>query len=198
MTSVALHQHDSHHSAEEKVSFGFWIYILTDILLFATLFATYAALRPATFGGPGPKELFSLPYVLAETLLLLTSSFTFGIAMLGKQERSVPQTLVWLGITWLLGFGFIVLEVREFIHLIHAGNGPQANAFLSGFFGLVGTHGLHVSMGLIWMLSLMIQIARRGLGVDQSRRLITLSLFWHFLDIIWIFVFTFVYLLGAV
>lgn len=197
MSSAAIHQHDPARTADEKASFGFWTYILTDILLFATLFATYAVLRPATYGGPGPKELFSLPYVMAETILLLTSSFTFSVAMLGKQSGSVRLTLTWMGITWLLGFGFLILEVREFLHLIHQGYGPQTNAFLSGFFGLVGTHGLHVTVGLLWMASLMVQIATRGFGFLQSRKLVLLALFWHFLDIIWIFVFTFVYLMGA-
>jgi len=132
-----------------------------------------------------------------ETLLLLTSSFTFGLALLGHQQGMVRKVLPWMAFTWLLGFGFVCLEVHEFVNLIHEGHGPGANAFLSGFFGLVGTHGLHVSIGLLWMAILMVQIFKRGLGAQQSRRLMTLSLFWHFLDIIWIFVFTFVYLLGA-
>ena len=183
--------------ADEKASFGFWTYILTDCLLFATLFATFAVLRPATYGGPGPRELFSLPYVLAETMLLLTSSFTFGMAMLGRQAASPSRVLPWMLVTYALGLGFVVLEVREFVHLIAEGHGPQANAFLSGFFGLVGTHGLHVSCGLVWMGLMMVQVWKRGLTPAVSRKLFNLSLFWHFLDIIWIFVFTFVYLLGV-
>jgi cytochrome o ubiquinol oxidase subunit 3 len=187
----------SHHEADEKTSFGFWIYIMTDCLLFATIFAVYAVLRPSTFGGPGPKELFSLPYVLVETFLLLTSSFTFGLAMLAQRKGNKSQLLAWMGVTFLLGLGFIGLEVNEFAHLIAEGNGPSRNAFLSGFFGLVGTHGLHVTFGLIWMGLLMVQISKRGVTPLLSRKLNSLSLFWHFLDIIWVFVFTFVYLIGA-
>jgi len=200
MTSVAIHQthHNHEHEADEKAAFGFWIYILTDCLLFATIFAVYAVLRPATFGGPGPAELFSLPYVLVETFLLLTSSFTFGMAMLGRQAGKPSRVLPWMVVTFVLGLSFVVLEVHEFAHLIAEGHGPQSNAFLSGFFGLVGTHGLHVSCGLIWMALMMFQVSRKGLTAPVARKLFNLSLFWHFLDIIWIFVFTFVYLMGAI
>jgi cytochrome o ubiquinol oxidase subunit III len=192
-----LDAHD-HQAVDEKTTFGFWVYILTDCLFFATIFAVYAVLRPSTFGGPGPKELFSLPYVLTETFLLLTSSFTFGLAMQAKNEDRRNQVLLFMAVTFLLGLGFVGLEVREFFKLIAEGHGPSANAFLTGFYGLVGTHGLHVSCGLVWMLILMIQIVKRGLTPLVGRKLSCLSLFWHFLDIIWIFVFTFVYLLGAV
>ncbi|MBF0312547.1 MAG: cytochrome o ubiquinol oxidase subunit III [Oligoflexia bacterium] len=196
MSTTAI-THD-HHEIDEKTTFGFWIYIMTDCLLFATIFAVYAVLRPSTFGGPGPAELFSLPYVLVETFLLLISSFTFGMAMLAQREERKNLVLLFMGLTFLLGAGFIVLEIKEFHHLIVSGHSFKENAFLSGFFGLVGTHGLHVFCGLIWMVLLMIQIVTRGLTPLVVRKLSCLSLFWHFLDIIWIFVFTFVYLLGAI
>lgn len=183
--------------ASDKMTFGFWIYIMTDCLLFATIFAVYAVLRPSTFGGPGPKELFSLPYVLMETFLLLTSSFTFGLANVARAKKQEQLILPAMIFTFVLGLSFVILEVKEFSHLIAEGHGFSANAFLSGFFGLVGTHGLHVTCGLIWMMLLMLQVKKHGLTPHVNGKLNCLSLFWHFLDIIWIFVFTFVYLLGA-
>lgn len=195
--SAITHDHD-HHDADEMTSFGFWMYIMTDCLLFATIFAVYAVLRPSTYGGPGPAQLFSLPYVLNETFLLLGSSFTFGLAMLAQKEGRRNLLLAMMATTFLLGSGFIALELREFSHLIAEGNSFTSNAFLSGFFGLVGTHGLHVFCGLVWMGTLMVQIALRGTTPLIQRKLNCLSLFWHFLDIIWIFVFTFVYLMGAI
>ena len=197
----AGHGSDTHadHAAggHDLSSFGLWLYILTDCLLFASLFATYAVLSPATFGGPGPAQLFSLPYVLVETLLLLSSSISFGMVLLGKQQGNVGMVKGGLVVTFLLGLAFVGMEINEFHHLIADGHGPQANAFLSSFFALVGTHGLHVTMGLVWMGALLVQVSRRGLEADVSRRLGLLGIFWHFLDVIWIFVFTFVYLLGA-
>jgi len=198
MSTAHTHSlHHADHSVDEKTTFGFWIYIMSDCLLFGTIFAVYAVLRPSTFGGPGPAELFSLPYVLVETFLLLTSSFTFGLAMLAKQKERAKLVLVFMLVTFLLGAGFIGLELHEFATLISEGHGFKSNAFLTGFFGLVGTHGLHVFCGLIWMSVLMIQIFKRGLTPLIVRKLSCLSLFWHFLDIVWIFVFTFVYLWGA-
>jgi cytochrome o ubiquinol oxidase subunit 3 len=196
--------HDDHghhdHEAEttDKVVFGFWIYIMSDCILFASIFAAFAVLHNNTFGGPGPKELFSMPYVLVETFLLLTSSFTYGLAMLATYKKAKHQVLFWLVITFLLGLSFICMEVNEFHHLILEGNGPNRSAFLSSFFTLVGTHGLHVTCGLIWMVLLMFQVAKHGIGAMSTRKLMCLSLFWHFLDIVWIFVFTVVYLMGAV
>lgn len=197
MSSVA-HAHAAHAEAHhDNAPFGMWIYILTDCILFATMFAVYAVLSPATFGGPGPSELFELPFVLVETLLLLASSFTLGLGMLAHQAGRIRPMLAALGATALLGAGFLAMELQEFSHLVHQGNGPGANAFLSSFFGLVGLHGLHVLAGLVWMVFVMVLFALRGNTHDNATKLRTLSLFWHFLDVIWIFVFTFVYLLGA-
>lgn len=189
--------HD-HHEVDEKTTFGFWTYILTDCILFGTIFAVYAVLRPSTFGGPEPKELFSMPYVLTETFLLLTSSFTFGLVILAQKNKKKGLTLALMVATFLLGAGFIGMEINEFHHLITEGHSFKTSAFLSGFFGLVGTHGLHVFFGLIWMFILMIQISFRGITPLIVRKMSCLSLFWHFLDVIWIFVFTFVYLAGAI
>ena len=185
-------------AAERKTVFGVWIYIMSDCLLFATLFATYVVLRNSTFGGPGGADLFDLQFVLVETLLLLTSSFTMGLSMLAANRSEVRAVLGWLTATFLLGAGFIVMELNEFVHLINEGHGPSGSAFLSAFFTLVGTHGLHVSFGLVWMLAVMLQIGERGVSLITARKLTCLGLFWHFLDIVWIFIFTIVYLLGVI
>ncbi len=202
MTSQIVNNHlTDHHDHDEeatsKVVFGFWIYIMSDCILFACFFATYAVLHTSVFGGPGPKDLFDLNYVMVETFLLLTSSFTYGLAMLATIKLNKSQAMLWLFITFLLGLGFIGMEINEFHHLILEGNGPDRSAFLSSFFGLVGLHGLHVTCGLIWMAILMFQVSTRGLTAMVNRKLSCLSLFWHFLDIIWIFVFTVVYLMGV-
>ncbi len=183
--------------ADPKTTFGFWVYLMTDCVLFATLFATYAVLRGNTFGGPGASELFSLPFVLVETLLLLTSSFTAGLVMLAVARADRRAVLTWLGVTFVLGAAFLGMELYEFRELVHEGNSWTRSGFLSAFFTLVGTHGLHILTGLIWIAVLGLQVARRGIITATVRRLTLFSLFWHFLDIIWIFIFTFVYLMGA-
>jgi cytochrome o ubiquinol oxidase subunit 3 len=181
-----------------KMIFGFWVYLMTDCVLFASLFATYAVLRPNTFGGPTGHQLFSLPYVLTETLLLLTSSFTCGLAMLAAHNRDKRLTLLFFAITFALGVAFLSMELTEFRHLVIEGNSWRRSGFLSSFFTLVGTHGLHITVGLLWMITLMIKVLRSGFTSANIRRLTMLSLFWHFLDLIWIFIFTIVYLVGAV
>lgn len=182
----------------EKYTFGFWVYIMTDCVLFASLFATYAVLRNNTFGGPGGAELFNLPNVLVETIILLTSSFTCGLAMLAAHRNDKNQVYGWFGLTFLLGIAFLAMELTEFHHLVQDGNGWQSSAFLSSFFTLVGTHGLHITVGLLGIGVLLFQIVRQGLTAATVRNLTSLSLFWHFLDIVWIFIFTIVYLLGAI
>lgn len=184
--------------AEAKTIFGFWVYIMTDCVLFATLFATFAVLRNNTYGGPSGRELFSLNFVLTETLILLTSSFTCGLAILAARQGKKRQVLSWFALTFLLGIAFLVLELTEFRHLDLEGNSWRRSAFLSSFFTLVGTHGLHITIGLIWMFILNLKVWRRGLVGSSVKRLTMLSLFWHFLDIVWIFIFSIVYLLGAI
>ena len=184
------------HESNDKIIFGFWIYLMTDLVMFASLFAAFAALRNNTFGGPGGQELFKLPFVLIETLILLTSSFTTGLGMLAARRNDKNQTLGWFSLTFLLGAAFLSMELYEFSHLIAEGHGPQASAFLSSFFTLVGTHGLHIAIGLLWSLILLTQIYRKGLIPTNLRKLTSLSLFWHFLDIVWIFIFTIVYLMA--
>ncbi len=185
------------HHPQNGTLLGFWLYLMSDCLVFAALFAVYAVLGRSYAGGPTGAELFDLPLVALNTALLLLSSITYGFAMLESQKKKIRSTLVWLGVTGLLGAGFLGLELYEFSHLIHQGAGPQRSAFLTAFFTLVGTHGLHVTFGIIWLVTLMFQIGRHGLSVENGRRLMCLSMFWHFLDVIWIGVFTFVYLMGV-
>jgi cytochrome o ubiquinol oxidase subunit 3 len=189
--------HVTEHHSENGTLLGFWLYLMSDCLVFAALFAVYAVLGRSYAGGPTGAELFDLPLVALNTSLLLLSSITYGFAMLASQKKQVRSTLVWLGITGLLGAGFLGLELYEFSHLLHQGAGPQRSAFLTAFFTLVGTHGLHVTFGIIWLVTLMFQVGRHGLNVENGRRLMCLSMFWHFLDVIWIGVFTFVYLMGV-
>ncbi|AVS88936.1 cytochrome o ubiquinol oxidase subunit III [Paracidovorax avenae] len=191
-----------YHLAEEPhpengTALGFWLYLMSDCLIFAALFATYGVLGRSYAAGPTGAQLFDLSLVAINTAFLLLSSITFGFAMLQKQKGNVGGTLGWLAVTGLFGLCFLGLELYEFHHLIHEGAGPQRSAFLSAFFTLVGTHGLHVTFGLIWLVVLMIQISRHGLIHENKRRLMCLSMFWHFLDVVWIGVFTFVYLMGV-
>lgn len=188
---------NARQAAMSKTALGFWIYLMTDCVLFASLFATYMVLRGSTFGGPSGHELFSMPFVLLETMLLLTSSFTCGLAMLALRRADRTQTLWWLLITFVLGASFLVMELSEFAHLASEGNSWTRSGFLSAFFTLVGTHGLHIAVGLVWMGVLFMQLAQRGFVAGVVRRLTLLSLFWHFLDIVWIFIFTIVYLMGV-
>ena len=195
--SPLFHQADEHdHASGGSTMLGFWIYLMSDCLVFAVLFATYGVLGGNYAGGPTPRDLFDLPLVAVNTSLLLSSSITFGFAMLSARQRRIGATQFWLAITALLGATFIGIELYEFAHLIHLGATPQRSAFLSAFFTLVGTHGLHVTFGIIWLFTLMAQVARHGLSPANERRLTCLSLFWHFLDVIWIGVFTCVYLMG--
>ncbi|MGF6732897.1 cytochrome o ubiquinol oxidase subunit 3 [Paraburkholderia youngii] len=190
------HAHDGHDTGSRKV-LGMWIYLMSDCILFGSLFASYAVLSGAFAGGPGPKDIFELPYVLAETFVLLLSSITCGYAMLALHRRDQDTVLRWLTLTFILGAVFIGMEIHEFHHLVSRGFGPQRSGFLSGFFTLVGTHGLHVASGLLWMAVLLHQVAIKGLTPTNVTRLSCLSLFWHFLDLVWICVFTIIYLIGA-
>ena len=193
-----LVEEDEHHGVSGgSTLLGFWIYLMSDALIFATLFATYGVVAGSYAGGPGPAQIFELPLVALNTALLLVSSITYGMAMLDMEEGKVGRTQAWLAVTALFGIGFIGIELYEFAHLIHEGAGPQRSAFLSSFFTLVGTHGLHVSFGIIWLVTLMMQVGKHGLIPENRRRLMCLSMFWHFLDVVWIGVFTFVYLMGV-
>jgi len=185
------------HHPEQGTLLGFWLYLMSDCLIFASLFATYAVQGRSYAGGPTGAELFELPLIALNTAFLLVSSLTFGFAMIAAQAKNLGKTRMWLAVTGILGLAFLCVEIYEFQHLIHMGAGPQRSGFLTAFFALVGTHGLHVTFGIVWLVTLFFQLGKHGLTPENFRRLSCLSLFWHFLDLIWIFVFTFVYLMGV-
>ena len=174
--------------------FGFWLFLLSDIIIFAALFATYSVLSGSTAGGPSAAELFDKRHVLLETMCLLASSATCGFGLLAIQRTDARAMYFWMGITFLLGISFLTMEGREFASMIAAGAGPSHSAFLSAFFTLVGTHGLHVSLGLVWLVVMLLQVATLGFQPMVGRRFFCFALFWHALDIVWIGVFTIVYL----
>lgn len=188
---------DPHQDSFSKTILGFWMYLMTDCLVFATLFATYAVLHKNTNGGPGAKELFHIPTAFIETMILLFSSITSGFALLAALKNKKFQVLGWLAVTFILGASFVFMELHEFHQLVEEGHSWTKSAFLSSFFTLVGTHGLHVTIGLLWMLVMMAQVFHFGVTTDTFRRLVCFNMFWHFLDLVWIFIFTFVYLLGV-
>jgi cytochrome o ubiquinol oxidase subunit 3 len=187
----------SHIGNEEIRTFGFWIYLMSDIILFSVLFATYAILGRNYADGPTPKELFSLPYVFVETMFLLLSNASCSSVLLAAEASKKINVLSWLVVTFLLGVGFITMEVNEFYHMIMENNGPERSGFLSSFFTLVGTHGFHVVSGLIWIGVMIGQVVAKGITMPVRSRLMRLSMFWHFLDIVWVGVFTMVYLMGV-
>lgn len=181
----------------DKNILGFWIYLMTDLTMFAGLFAAFAVLRTNTFGGPAMRDIIDLPFVLVETFLLLASSFTSGIAVLSAQWGQVKNMMIFLSLTFLLGASFLGMELYEFHHLFVEGNTFTRSASLSSYFSLVGTHGLHIFAGLLWLLILFIYILKRGLTKSAVRKLTLFGIFWHFLDLVWIFIFTIVYLMGT-
>ncbi len=188
---------DEHGHAEGGTMLGFWLYLMSDCLIFTVLFACYGVLGRSYAAGPSPSDLFDLKLVAVNTSMLLLSSITYGFAMLMMEQGKQRATLGWLAITGVFGLCFVGIELYEFSHLIHEGATPQRSAFLSAFWTLVGTHGLHVSFGIVWLVTLMVQVRQRGLIPENRRRLMCLSMFWHFLDVVWIGVFTFVYLMGV-
>lgn len=195
MTTSEAVMHEEKNGA--KVQFGFWLYLMTDCVLFASLFATYAVMHGATAGGPSSRELFDIWFVLIETIILLVSSFTCGLALLASQVGRTRQVIAWLVVTALLGAAFLSMELYEFGQLAAEGYSWQRSGFLSAFFTLVGTHGLHIATGLLWIGVMIVRILNRGLTPSTLRKLAMFGMFWHFLDIIWIFIFTIVYMMGA-
>ncbi|HWL63001.1 MAG TPA: cytochrome o ubiquinol oxidase subunit III [Steroidobacteraceae bacterium] len=188
---------EEHVHAGGGTLLGFWIYLMSDALIFATLFATFGVLSSSFAGGPGPRELFDLGLVAVNTGILLLSALTCGLAMISLQAGQLGAVRLWLVVTALLGAAFVGIELYEFGELIAEGATPQRSGYLSGFFTLVGTHGLHVTFGILWIIVMLVQLGQRGLHPENRRRMLCLSMFWHFLDVIWIGVFTFVYLLGV-
>ncbi len=196
-TAPVFYEQEEHAHGDGGTLIGFWMYLMSDSLIFAVLFATFGVLGRNYAAGPSGADLFDLRLVALNTSLLLLSSITYGFAMLEMDKERVGGTLRWLAITGLFGAAFVGIELYEFAHLIHEGATPQRSAFLSSFYVLVGTHGLHVTFGIVWLVTLMVQVRRLGLIAANQRRLMCLSMFWHFLDVVWIGVFTFVYLMGA-
>lgn len=186
------------NEADNRTIFGFWVYLMTDCVLFGSLFATYAVLHQNTYGGPSGKDLFELPFVLGETLLLLTSSFTAGVAILAAKAGRKKQVIGLLGATMLLGLGFLVMEITEFHEILSSGYSWETSGFLTSFFTLVATHGAHITIGLIWIGVMIWRVWKLGITRHNMRRLMIFSLFWHFLDVVWIFIFTIVYLMGVI
>ena len=195
--AVEFYVQEEHEHHEGSTMLGFWIYLMSDCLVFAVLFATYGVLGRSYAAGPSGADLFDLKLVALNTSMLLLSSITYGFAMLAMDKGEMAATQAWLAITGVFGAAFLGIELYEFAHLIHEGATPQRSAFLSAFFALVGTHGAHVTFGILWLVVLMVQVHKRGLIVENRRRLLCLSMFWHFLDVVWIGVFTFVYLMGV-
>ncbi|MHA7582717.1 cytochrome o ubiquinol oxidase subunit III [Paenibacillus vandeheii] len=192
------HDHDhGHHDPQELKILGFWFFLISDVILFSVLFATFIVLRDNSAGGPVLSELIKMPGVIAETFILLTSSFTSGLAVLAMNQGKVKQLISWLAVTAVLGASFIALEVTEFVELIHEGFSYTTSASSGAFFTLVGTHGLHVSLGLIWMIGLMLQLKKRGITDVTRGKINVISLYWHFLDVVWIFLLSIVYLMGV-
>lgn len=183
---------------DDRTQFGFWLYLMTDLLMFAVLFAVFAVLRNNTNGGIAIDEILNPPFVLIETMILLTSSFTCGLGALFLSKEKKREGLTLLLITVVLGLSFLGMEIFEFNELIREGFGPQRSAFLSSFFGLVGTHGLHITTGTLWLSIMIVQVARRGTTHSNIRKVTLATTFWHFLDLVWIFIFTIVYLMGGV
>lgn len=196
MAQAHSHSHDhGHHDQESLKQFGFWLFMITDVILFATLFATFIVLRDNTASGPVGADLIEMNGIIISTFILLTSSFTSGLALLSMNKGDKKGLIFWLAVSALLGLSFIYLEVNEFIHLVHEGAKISTSAYWSAFYTLVGTHGLHVSIGIVWMTAIIIQLAKRGITPVTKRKVNIISLYWHFLDAVWIFVFSLVYLM---
>ncbi len=189
----------AHQNEADSIDvFGFWIYIMTDCVLFGSLFAAFVVLHYPGAYGPSLTPHIDLPYVLGETFFLLASNLTFGLAILSMYKQKLSRVRLWLILTFILGLGFVAMEVNEFIMLFHEGYSWTDSASASAFFTLVGTHGLHVSFGLLWILVIIFQLSKLGICATSKRRLTYLGMFWNFLDIVWIFLFTVVYLKGVV
>lgn len=198
MTTHALHDESHHDDVSSKVIFGFWIYIMTDAILFAALFATYAVLHNNIWNGPGIQQIATMPYVMVQSLVLLTSVFTYGLSSVALHRGHKKGIFFWLAITFLLGLVFLGFEWQQFANLLQHGNSWQTSAFLSIFFSLVGIHGFHIVAGLLWIIILMVQLKMQSITPTMQTRLTCLGLFWNFLNIMWLFIFTIVYLMGAI
>ncbi|WKU22015.1 cytochrome (ubi)quinol oxidase subunit III [Priestia megaterium] len=198
MAYATAHHEEHHHEHDEEIKvMGFWLFLVTDCILFGALFATYAVLVNHTVGGLTGKGFFEVPGFVSETFILLTSSFTSGLAVLSMHKGKIKPLIGWLIVTLLLGVCFVGLEIHEFQTMVHEGATISTSAFFTAFYTLVSTHGLHVSVGIIWMISITIQLKRYGITSVTKRKVTIISLYWHFLDAVWIFLYTVVYLMGV-
>jgi cytochrome o ubiquinol oxidase subunit III len=188
---------DSHHDNYSRTIFGFWLYLMSDFILFGTLFATYAVLSYQAFGGTTAKDIFNIHYTLTQTLVFLFASLTAGLGGAYAHRKERELTLAFFGITFVLGIVFMAMMMKEFSYLVASGNGWDKSAFLSGYFTVVGTHGVHVLFGLLWILVLLVPVWKEGVSKVSIRRLTCLRMFWQFLNIIWVLIFSFVYLMGV-
>ena len=196
MAQAHAHKHDhGHQDPDQLKQFGFWLFMITDVILFATLFATFVVLRGNVAGGPTGADMIEINGIIVSTFILLTSSFTSGLALLSMNKGSKQGLIFWLAVSAILGLSFVYLEVTEFIHLVNEGVNIGTSAYWSAFFTLVGAHGLHVSLGIVWITLVILQIVKRGITPATKRRVNIISLYWHFLDAVWIFVFSIVYLM---
>jgi cytochrome o ubiquinol oxidase subunit III len=196
ITACPREETEAERALDER-AYGFWIYLMSDAIIFALLLAIFVVMSHSTADGPGGQTLFRLPHTFAKTMLLLASSTTFGFASVAIAAGQRRRSLAWLSVTFLLGLGFVAMGISEFYGMAAAGAGPWRSGFLSAFFTLVGTHGTHVSVGLIWIVLLGCEVALRGLNPLVASRLCRLGLFWQFLDIVWISIFSVAYLLGV-
>jgi cytochrome o ubiquinol oxidase subunit 3 len=200
------HDHDAHHGLHfshtdqiaSKVTFGFWIYVMTDAIMFATLFAVYAVLHNNIYGGPGIKDVASLPHMLMQTIVLIVGAFTYGLSFVGFYKGKISRVFFWLAVTFLLGLLFLGIEINDCTDLMAKGYSWKNSAFLSSYFTLLAVHALHVLVALLWMFVLFFQLANQRLTVVMRTRFICLGLFWNFLNLMWITAFTIVFLMGAV
>lgn len=193
------HEHfpDTHHDTYSKDIFGFWLYLMSDFILFATLFASYIVLHNNTYGGPSAGEIFHLPFTLIQTVILLCSSFTSGFAGAWAHRKNKKWTVIFFGMTFILGIAFMGMEFTEFSRLIRSGNNWTRSGFLSAYFTIVGTHGVHMIFAILWTLVLLPPVFRDGITTVSLRRLTSLRMFWQFLNIVWVFIFTIIYLMGG-
>jgi cytochrome aa3 quinol oxidase subunit III len=191
------HDHE-HHEDQDRYVLGFWVFLASDLVLFASIIATYFVLRTHTDGGPTAAELFEIPLFTLETILLLTSSFTCGLAMHAMRNNRLNAMIGWIAATIVLGLAFVGIEASEFVKYVAEGATMQRSAFLSGFYTLLGTHGLHVCLGMVWLSSVMVQLKRQSINPTTARKFTNAGLYWHFLDVVWILIFTLVYLVGVI
>lgn len=196
--NMTTNHHDHDNEIRSKVVFGFWVYLMTDAIMFGSLFATYAVLHNNTYGGPGIQSIMSLPHVLIQTLVFLVSCLTYGLGYVSLMKGNQGGLKLWLLVTFVLGLVFLTMQYNEYACILAGGHSWQSSAFFSSYFTMTGVYSLHIVVGLIWMLVLLVQLLMQGTTSTMNTRFTCLGLYWNYLNIIWIFIFTIVYLMGAI